>query len=454
MTDTTATYTSYSMIEGNGPSVRTILFRYLRHWPWFVLSVGLALGAAYAYLLYKQPIYRAQASLLLLDGNKSDDRGSVLREFQAATPKKSVENEIEMLKSATLMTQVVEKLHLQHRYYRQTKFGKREIYSDNPIELIVEKGEPTLYEEPLRLAFVNDKTATINEQPVPLNQSVNTAYGRLRVATRQPVSAQTAPLTVQASTTQGVAGEFVSKLKAEPTSKTSSVVVLTLDDAVPAKAEAVLNTLVAQYDAASLQSKNKVASNTLNFIKNRLDGLAGELSGVEQRVASFKSSEGITDLGTQSQTLLLSAKENDAKLNEVTVQLSALNDLQRYVKSQPSDQTGAPAIVGLSNDVLLDLVKEATKLEGERAALSQNSSSKSTPIKEIESKIQSTKRRIGENVETMSNMLQSTQRTYEAKNQALAGQIRQVPRQEQALMTISRQQATKNDLYTYLLQMR
>lgn len=454
MSDSTAVYTPYSIMDSNRPNVRAILFRYLRHWPWFVLSLGLALGAAYLYLLYKQPIYRVQASLLLLDGNKSDDRGGALREFQAATPKKSVENEIEMLRSATLMGQVVEKLHLEHRYFHQTKFGKREIYLESPVELIVETGRPSLYEEPLTLTFSSNAIVQLNGNPVPLNQSVNTSYGRIRIATRKPVSASTAPLIVQASTKQAVTGDYVSRLKAEPTSKTSSVVVLTVDDAVPAKGEAVLNTLIAEYNLASIQSKNKVASNTLQFIQERLNGLSGELSGVERRVENFKSSEGITDLGTQAQTFLLSAKENDAKLNEVNVQLSALRDLQKYVRSQPADQSGTPAIVGLNDPVLLRLIGSASDLELERTRLAQTTSETDPKLQGLDNQIKSTKRRIADNVQTMQNMLESTQRSYEAKNQALAGQIRQVPRQERALMDISRQQAIKNDLYTYLLQKR
>lgn len=454
MTDSTAAYTPYSLMDSNSPNVRAILLRYLRHWPWFVLSLGLALGGAYLYLLYKQPIYRVQASVLLLDGTKTDDRGGALREFQAATPKKSVENEIEMLRSATLMGKVVERLHLEHRYFHQTKFGKREIYQESPVELIVEKGNAALYEEPIMLTFTSNASATLNGNSVPLNQSINTAYGRIRVATRKPVSASTLPIIVQASTKQAIAGDYVSRLKAEPTSKTSSVVVLTVDDAVPAKGEAVLNTLIAEYNLASIQSKNTVAANTLQFIQERLNGLSGELSGVERRVESFKSNEGITDLGTQAQTFLLSAKENDAKLNEVNVKLAALRDLQKYVRSQPDDQGGTPATVGLDDPVLLGLINTASGLDLERTQLAKTTTASDPRLQGIEDKIRATKRRIADNVQTMQNMLESNKRSYESKNQELAGQIRQVPRQERALMDISRQQAIKNDLYTYLLQKR
>ena len=67
MGQTTTTYSSHTLSGRPDQNVRIVLLRYLRHWPWFLLSVTLALGVGYVYLLYKQPIYRSQASLLLLE---------------------------------------------------------------------------------------------------------------------------------------------------------------------------------------------------------------------------------------------------------------------------------------------------------------------------------------------------------------------------------------------------
>lgn len=449
---------SYNIEESNGTNMRMVLFRYLRHWPWFVLSLSLTLAAAFIYLRYKEPVYRTQASLLLLD-DKKEGSGEVLREFQPAAPKKSVENEIEILRSGSLMGQVVEKLHLQHHYYhqlqfRQFRFGRRELYTENPIELIVEQATPLLYKEPLSLAFVDSQSVRINGKVWPLNQSINTPYGRIRIASRQPVSAKTEPLLVQASTRQAAAGSYANRLKVEPTSKTSSVVVMTLDDEVPAKGEAVLNALIAEYNLAAIQSKNKVAANTLQFIQQRLSKLAGELEGVEQRVEAYKTSRGITSLGDQAQAFLMSAKENDARLNEVNIQLSALRDLQKYVKSQPDDQSGTPATVGLSDQVLIGLINRASDLELKRNEMARTTSESNPLLQGLDTQIKSTKRSIGENIQTMQSMLERSKETYQARNESLSGQMRSVPASERALMDISRQQSIKNDLYTYLLQKR
>ncbi|WP_369804151.1 hypothetical protein [Siphonobacter sp. SORGH_AS_0500] len=63
-------YVPYQVVETDQTNIRAILLRYLRNWPWFLGSLAVALAAAYVYLLYQQPIYRTQASLLIKDEKK------------------------------------------------------------------------------------------------------------------------------------------------------------------------------------------------------------------------------------------------------------------------------------------------------------------------------------------------------------------------------------------------
>ena len=446
---------SYQIVEAESPSVRPILMRYLRQWPWFVLSVALGLAGAYVYLLYKQPTYRSQASLLIMDEKKGSDQGSMLRELQVTSPKKVVENEIEILKSQTLMTRVVDKLHLDKQYFVQTNYGKREVYGpESPAEVVVEKGTSALYEKPLTLTFANPKTVSINGQSFPTNQLVETPFGQLRVNAKDTVSAKTPVLTVQVAKVADMAAGYADRLKAEPTSKTSSVVVLTLEDAVPAKGEAVLNGVIREYNEAAIVDKNKVARNTIKFIQERLSAVGGELSGVERKVEAYKASRGITDLSAQAQTFLLSSKENDAKLNEVNIQLAALNDVQRYINSQPDNRGGTPATVGLNDPTLLNQISKMSDMENKREELARQMNEGSPALQTLDAQIKKTKNNISETVSTMKSMLTSSKQGYSAKNSEIEGRIRSIPEQERALMDISRQQAIQNNLYTYLLQKR
>ena len=89
-------YAPYQVYEAeNTPDLRAILMRYAHYWKWFILSVLLAGGAAYAYLLFQTPIYKIQTSLLIKDDKKGLSEDNILKEMDIFTPKKVVENEME-----------------------------------------------------------------------------------------------------------------------------------------------------------------------------------------------------------------------------------------------------------------------------------------------------------------------------------------------------------------------
>lgn len=450
----THTYTPYQVVEPDKSALRTYLLPNLRYWPWFVLSVGLALAGAYVYLLYKQPIYRIQASLLLQDEKRGNSQTNPLKELEVYAPKKVVENELEVLKSSTLMEQVVDKLHLDARYFRQTPFGKREIYAESPVWMLVESPSPALYKKPLTLQFPTDQTVQIDARTYPLNQRIQTPYGALRILTRQPVGSQTEPVLVQAMPPADAAGMYVSNLKVEPTSKTSTVIRLTLEDAVPQKGEAILNTLINVYNQAAVTDKNKVAANTLQFVDKRLRMVSGELAAVERSVEQYKSEKGITDLSAQAKSLLETTERNDTQLNQVNIQLAALNDLQAFITTQSDKRGSTPATVGLNDPVLLGEISRLSQLELDRDKLTQTTSNDNPMLQTIDNQIKATKNNISQNVRTMKSMLTRSQEEYVAENKKVEDDIRRIPLQERALLDKTRQQTIKDNLYTYLLQKR
>lgn len=450
----TPSYVPYQVVESEGPNLRAYLAPYLRNWPWYLLSLALALAAAYVYLLFKQPVYRIQATLMLQDEKRGSEQTSPLKELETYSPKKVIENELEVLRSATLMRQVVDELHLDVRYFRKTQFGKRELYAEVPVTLLVESGNPALYRDPLELTFPSDRAVRINGRVYPLNERIQTPYGTLRILTRQPIEPFTEPLLAQVMTPAAAANFYRSGLKTEPTSKTSTVVQLTLEDASPQKGEAILNQLIQAYNEASITDKNKVASNTLRFVEDRLRIVSGELAAVEKNVERYKSSRGITDLSSQAQTFLQTAQQNDAELNQVGIKLAVLNDLQKFVSTQSTKRGSTPATVGLDDPVLLGQIEKLSQLELQRDNLTETTSDQNPMLVSLDNQIRATRTNIGQNIQSMKTMLTSSQQQYAAKNQRLEGMIRSIPQQERTLMDITRQQSIKNNLYNYLLQKR
>ncbi|MEZ0608472.1 GumC family protein [Fibrella sp. WM1] len=446
-------YVPYQVVDGETKNLRAVLMRYARNWPWFIVSIVVAMAGAYVYLLYQPPVYKVQASLLIKDEKKGIDQDNMLKELEIFTPKKVVENEIEILKSYTLMDKIVNRLQLATRYYQQTSFGDRETFIP-PVKLIVEQPTSELYRDKLTLSFPKADQVDINGKVYPLNQSMQTPYGRLRVFSRKPVGPATNPVRVLVQQQSDAVTGFLRNLKAEPTSKASSVIMLTMEDAVPQRGEVILNQLIDEYNQAAISDKNKMAANTLKFIEDRLGLITGELKNVEGDVERYKSSQGITDLSTQAQGFLMTAQQNDTQLNQVKLQLGALGDIERYMRSQSTSQGVAPATLGLADPIMLGMVNRLSELEMKREQAIKTTSEQNPIVQTLDSQIKETRTSINENLETMKRELTTSRQQLQANNNKIESMIRTIPSKERSLLNISREQGIKNGLYTYLLQKR
>lgn len=454
MSENAYSYVPYQVYGADQPNLRVIVLRYLKHWKWFVLSVLLTGAAAYAYLLYQTPVYKIQASLLIKDDKKGLDGENILKEMDILKPKKTVENEIEIIRSYTMMDKVVEHLDLDVQYFKPTPTIDEETFGESPVRLIVERPVSALYEGKLLLTVVDGNHIRINDQIYAVNQSVKTPYGRLRLFTRKPLNPSMEPIKVLVSPRTETVNNYLKRLTVETTSKASTVLQISLEEAVPAKGEAMLKQLIDEYNQAAVVDKNLVAASTLDFIEERLKLISGELTTVEKDVESYKTSEGITDLSAQAQTFLQTVQANDAQLNQVNIQLGSLNDIQRYVNSKSDSRGTTPGMLSLSDPVLVGLVTKVSELELQRDMLARTTSERNPLLQSLESQIKSTKEGISENIQTIKEQLTGTRNQLTSTNRRLEGMVRTVPHKERALLNITRQQAIKNNLYTYLLQKR
>ncbi|WP_420152775.1 GumC family protein [Siphonobacter sp.] len=447
-------YEVYQVIDPEQSKLWTAVRRYLKSWPWFVLSVACALGLAYIYLLYQAPIYRAKASLLVKDEQKGAANDDMLKGLDIFGQQKLVDNEIEILKSYTLMDEVVDKLDLDIRYLVESNFGKREIYDLVPVHVVIERPSESIPSNPLQLTFPGDNRVAIDGVEYPLNKSVQTPYGKLRLIPAWTPLKAMPELEVHVLSREEVVENYLSQLTADTKSKQSTVIELSITDPVPAKAKAILNGLIEAYNAAAISDKNKTASNTLSFLDERLGLVSGELETVEKDVESYKSRHGITDLSVQAEKFLHGVQENDSRLNEINIQLGTLGDIERYLDSRGKDRSGAPSTLGLNDQVLLGLIGQVSELELKREQLLRTSNEMNPLLQIMESQIRNVKANIRDNVQTMRTMLVTSKSQMLATNSKMERVLRGIPRKERLLLDISRQQAIKNDLYTFLLKKR
>ena len=95
-------------------NLRAELEKYLIHWKWFLLGIITSLVLAFLYLRYTNPKFKASSTIMIKDNQKS----GISAELEAfkdlgivgGSSSNNPDNEIEILKSRSILGEVVKKL--------------------------------------------------------------------------------------------------------------------------------------------------------------------------------------------------------------------------------------------------------------------------------------------------------------------------------------------------------
>lgn len=440
-------------------NIKEIVYKYLAYWKWFVLSLLITLSCAYVYLKVKTPLFRIQASILLKDDQKGDANDPILKTFDIFSSNKIVDNEIEILKSHTLMDTVVKELNLNIRYEAKTRSRAYELYNESPIFLQLLRETNYTYYVPIKINIIGAQTIAINGKHYPLNDSTTTPYGvfKIIITGKNPqlkeVTVVLQPLVV---TAEGLSGG----LDVKPSSNLSTVLDLSIEDPVPQRGIDILNYLIAAYNHAALDDKNKEAANTLSFIENRLKLLSTDLGAVENNVEEFKSKEGIVDVGEEERIFLTNEQENEVQLNQVKIQQSVLSAIESYVKGRDNGQGTVPGTIDglsginsqLTDPTLLDLIRQLTDLQKQKESYVRLIKPDNPLVLSLNAQIARLKSDILENILSIQQNLSRTIVQLQNRNVQLEEIIKAIPGKERSLLDISREETIKKNLFDYLLQ--
>jgi len=432
--------------------------RYYRYWYLFPVFIFLSLTIAFFYLQVTQPVYSTKTSILIKDENKglSGSQGDILTELSSQFGgNKLVENELEIIKSQTLMEQVIKELYLDVDYTSKDGLRTVNLYKTSPVIVKAEVVTPFGYKQPMVIHMVDSTHFRFNDedQVFTFNQRFNNAWGAFVITRGQAANYNYEDITVRFVDVKNLAEDMLQRLVVQQPNVKSTVLQLAYQDTDIQRSKDVLNKLLDVYIQSSLSDKNSEASNTLKFIENRLGLITGELGDVEKDVESYKTNQGITDISAESQLFLENIKENDSKLNEVNTKISILESVDNYIQNA-GDGAVAPATYMIDDPVLVSLLTKFNELELQRERYARTTTAKNPLLETINTQLAGTRQSIRENVQNLKRGMSVTKRNLENINTRFSAGLRSIPKKEREFVGIKRQQSIKEELYLYLLQKR
>ena len=467
--------------EQSSFNFQTIYTTFILNWKWFVLSVFICLGIGFLYLRYTTPIYNTKAKLLIKDDDDRRYRRGGIQGLESMSNlgiisnSYGIENEQEILTSTTIAEQAVRDLKIYVTYYIKGRIKKRLIYKKQPLNIDMDYAHLDKMNKPIKLSIKRDGNnykikgtyfAPIDELtssgPYEIDQTITnipsvirtkagiitiTANGRYKLEDGETLIA-----TIQSPRIASY--KYVGALSVEQSSKTSSVLNISLNDQDINRGMDYLRQLVICYNGQANEDKNEIAAKTEEFINDRLAKISTELSSTDGALENFKRNNKVIELQLSAQSLAANTSNFEQKLNDANTQISLINSLIAFANRPGNKHQVLPSNVGLQDQASTSLINEYNKTALERNRLLRTASENSPVVSELTARLDDMSSSIEQALIQARKGLIIERDAIKSQLGQYTGEITKAPEQERILTQIGRQQEVKSGLYLMLLEKR
>jgi capsular exopolysaccharide synthesis family protein len=450
--------------------IKKAITTYLKQWKWFALSCIICICLAYVYLRYTPPQYNASAKIMLVDENaKSNPAGEILKDLsKISLPNEmEIEDEIQVLGSRTMIQGVVQSLDLNKQFFNQGRIYNSEFYPNQsaPIKINYIASDSIINNSKFsfRVQIVSETafnfiyTPTLGDEismKCFFGKNINSPVGDLVITpnTQKISNLINQSIIIQINPVYKVAELYRKRIKLSLADKFSSVIDLSLNDYDAKKAKNVLDKLIDDYNRISIEEKNIKSNDIANFIDERVDLMATDLSKVDGKIEQFKTGNKLTDISSEAELFL---NQNAQTEQELAMSQTALN-MVNYMENQISDDTYSriPSNVGLDDGGINSIASKYNELLNERDRLLKSSNEKNPIIVNLDQELNNLKNGLRQSLKNSSKTISLKIRNLENQSARMNSKIYAVPGQIRKSRDIEREQGIKESLYLYLLQKR
>lgn len=456
--------------ETSGFDYKTFLVKLLMYWPWIVGCVVIFLIGAFFYLKTLTPLYTVSSSVLIKDNNgKTSGSEASLADLGFVTSStQNFDNELEILRSRTLLKKVVTNLDLYISYNLPGQFRNEEVYKQSPVKVWVtpEEAERMGYAE-VEMHFQNGKlhTATVLHQGEEWKKEIDnlpavfsTPVGVFTFSAADSTwqTLQPMPELIQATvlSPNAAAASFRNRLAVAASNKSTTIALLSLTDSEVTRGTDFLNKLVDLYNEEGNNDKNEVAAKTAEFINERIHLINEELGTTESQLASFKQRAGVVDVTADATQAAGEQASYERAYAENEVQISLVEHLKNHIQNETSQYEVIPANIGLNNSDLNTVVQNYNEMLIERKRLLRTSHEDNPAVQSLNASIEVMRKSVMGAIQTAEKGLLINRQALQAQTRKFAGKVSDAPVQEKEYLSMSRQQEIQANLYLMLLQKR
>lgn len=448
--------------NNSGLTIKEQVARYLAFYPLFIISVIVCVSGGIMYLRYAVPMYKASALVFVKNDKTGNTSTDLIKTAITGDPMKSnLDNEIQLMSSASLMGRVVIKNGFNISYFYVGKIRNTDLYLDAPFRLIPQAIQDSNASIKLTLLNLTSDGGMIQtpgdkgsksrfKWNVPFTAGSN-SFSLIKHG--KNISSNEKYITTWKSVSQA-AGEISGVLNVGLLDKKTSIILLSILVENKDRGKDILNGLVAEYTLSDIEDRNVVSQNTIRFIDDRLGAVSSDLSGVEGKLENYQGSKGLIDVNVQSNQSFENSNNLSKEIADNNIKQAVTTSIMNYFNNPNSQDKLVPSTLGLEDPTLAALIGNYNELQMRKQKEAPSLAEGGIIMKDLNNQLNITKGSILEALQNINGNLRQRQNSLQQQN----GQYRQflsaLPSNERTMQEIKRKQSITEGLYLYLLQKR
>ncbi len=437
---------------------------------WYFVVVALVLSAALSYLYsYKIPeVHGASAQILLKDREVYNYQTQVYQNIGYVAAYSDIVNQKRVLTSYDLVDKALSKLDFDISYYIIGRFKVSQVYGSLPFTVKIDLLNPKYYQRPFDLRVVDadhyelsyDGGTGIVSKVYAFGLDVMENDFLLRVDKSEQLAAGSFEK-VTASDYQFVRHSrpwLVNKYKSGMVVENldyTTILQVTVEDEIPARAKMFLDTLSREYINYTLQSEFDINQNTLNYIDKQLDEVTVILNQFEDELQRYKESRNILDLSREEDRYFNELVRFDNERRKLELMIQSLNDLEDYVVNIGDEKLLPPSFYILEDDVFLrNTLSELYAMQMNRNSMLFDATPENLSVNRLDSTIMLNRGNLLVYVKNSRKAIEAKIRDVQAQMDDYERLIRTVPLSQRDILNIERRLQVNEKLYLFLLEKR
>ena len=445
--------------------VRAWIIRVLKNWYWFFLSCAVV-GALGLYKYFTTtPKFKVDASIMLRDVEENLPSMDAISVFGIGN-NKMTEDEVELLTSRDIVSQVINELNLRTEYRKYDKmkwegqYPHQDLVVVYPEQFLDTMLKPTSiqlkvrkngYSVRVKYGIWERSRHRVQDLTIPFN----TCIGPLSFEIKRPVEIEVGDkYKMFTMPCLSLVNMYKILIEAEPIDKESNIISIATYSDMPVRARDFIRKQIELYNMDAVIDKNIMASNTAAFIEERLKLIEAELSVAESDVEQYKEKNSIVSLPDETEFLVKESIEYRRRLAEQETQLQLVQFVEDFVKDDTKKGSLIPSNLGINNEALVDLIGQYNGLLMRRMRVQRTATGENPVVSQMDAQLDMLRENIETSIDNARSTLLISRKNLTDRYNVAETQRRDVPSQEREYREIVRQKQLKEQLYLYLYKKR